>query len=111
MENNTNNTLSAEVIKDIQGKAEEYINSYEDEGTEYSAYIAGATEYALKLIKCDKANSALQEENRRLLEQIKKAKRLLKRVQNNFSGTVEMSERKSDRRLFAEIKTFLDGKQ
>jgi hypothetical protein len=43
-----NTQLPAEVVNDICAKADAYIKSYEDEGTEYGAYVAGAAEYATK---------------------------------------------------------------
>lgn len=67
--NNTQPQLPAEVVADIHAKADAYINSSEEEGTEWAAYVNGATEYATKLLACDKANSALEEKNRGLIEQ------------------------------------------
>lgn len=39
-----------------------------------------------------------------------KARTLLEKVYNDFIGATEMSENKTDRKLFKQIKQFLDGK-
>jgi hypothetical protein len=68
------------------------------------AYEADATEYATKLHKCDKANSALEETNRGINEQLKESKDLLIEVfQKHESGLLP------DRFVYDKIKKFLYG--
>jgi hypothetical protein len=67
------NELPAEVVRSIWREAEKYAEDKvktinEEHFNVYNAYIAGATEYAIKLLQCDKTNSALEETNRGLIE-------------------------------------------
>jgi uncharacterized coiled-coil protein SlyX len=81
-EGKCNTQLPADMVEEIKLKAEGYatITAHIPKGVPISHhdahvwcrndYEAGATEYATKLHQCDKANKALEEANRGLVEKI-----------------------------------------
>jgi hypothetical protein len=112
--------LLDEVMKKISKDCETYVGSVFNwmNGDEAQwnylrfHYKQIATEYATQLYACDKANSALEENNRflatikeELNEKLNKATRLLEKVVFPHEGGLL-----PDRLLYNEIKTFLDGK-
>lgn len=134
MSNNTQ--LPAELAEQIKTRAS-YISGHspDEDSTPfrngmYSGFISGATEYATKLIQCDKANSALEEKNRGLEEENNKLKdqiekyvldgrdkefkgrTLLEKIYE-FHGHAPYLDKSTgnwlSKEIFTEIKTFLDG--
>jgi hypothetical protein len=111
-----NTQLPAEVVTEIHAKADVYIASSEDEGTEWAAYVNGATEYAIKLHHAHqeiesltnqlKGHAGVSNENIKLLKQEnEKARSLLEKFISRHEGGLL-----PDRFIYNEIKTFLDGK-
>jgi hypothetical protein len=127
--------LPKEWLQEIDNKAGEY--AYQNHGYVgddiHRGYVDGATEYAIRLRQCDKANSALEEKNMGLSEQLKEAQQENERISLEFesykeetsatrTANVEMIKLLKkvkhrheggllpDRLLYTEIKMFLDGK-
>jgi hypothetical protein len=100
-----NTQLPAEVVTDIHTKADTYIKSSDDEGTEWGAYVAGAAEYATKLHDRDQKIELLTKARKSEAEFIDKAIALLSKfISRHEAGLLP------DRFIYDEIKTFLDGK-
>jgi hypothetical protein len=110
MENNTNNTLPAEVYGEIKQKAQEEYKSAKIEFSDtwalgfHDGYIAGATEYAqwkAKYNELECSHADYKEETELLRVKLEQAKKLLEKV-------VKMGWIPVDSPLRNDIKTFLE---
>jgi hypothetical protein len=72
--------LPATVVEEIHSSADAYINSYPDEGTEWGAYVAGATAYAADRHQLQQENAELRHQNDKMKEQATGWRPLLEEV-------------------------------
>lgn len=91
MEENTQ--LPVEVVKEIHANADAYINSYPDEGTEWGAYISGATAYATQLHQANETIKVLEYDNARLKGEVEG----LKNAVEEASGYIEFLDVQNNR--------------
>lgn len=91
--------LPAEVVTKIHANADSYMKSCEDEGTEWGAYVNGATEYAIELAQVKQYNAELRIANTKM-----------RNLLENFISWHE-SGLLPNQNLYISIKTFLDGEK
>lgn len=84
MEENTQ--LPKEVVKEIHANADAYINSYPDEGTEWGAYISGATAYATQLHQANETIKVLEYDNNRLKGEIEGLQDAVEELQTKYDN-------------------------
>lgn len=107
--------LPAEIIADIHAKADAYMKYSEDEGTEWGAYVNGATEYATRLplveqekefykTKLINEKEFFEDGYKDLQARHTTARTLLQKfISRHEAGLLP------DRFMYDEIKQFLDG--
>jgi len=116
--------LPAEVLKKIDSDANDYLGAKDVEFSQrsFNAYIAGATEYATKLLQeqRDRAHEvAIQKMiNKEALKLTEKAQKRLQELQDELYQSKALLRKVTyrheggllpDRFIYEEIKTFLDG--
>jgi hypothetical protein len=117
-----NTQLPAEVSSKIELQAHDAAsslyspNNYNEFTSYQSGYAKGATEYATKLHQANKDKLNLQMTIKGIEDQLtvergkhNAARILLSKVYDDFIGATEMSENNTDKKLFKQIKQFLDG--
>ena len=115
----SNTQLTDEALQSIEEAANNYVEETRGRSGRVETYIAGATEYAIKLNQAQQTIKVLEYDNKQLkgelegykaacdeLKQHEQARALLEKVIHRHEGGLL-----PDRFIYNEIKQYLDGKK